>query len=78
MKVSPHRRQSSGPSDGFTLLELVIALLLIALLVGMVFATARSSLVLGNTVVKTQNEEMLNQAFFDLLENRFGSLPGNT
>jgi len=64
--------------DGFTLLELVLALLLISLLVGMVFATARSSLVLGNAVVKTQNEEMLHQAFFELLKNRFASLPGNT
>ena len=63
---------------GFTLLELVIALLLIALLVGMVFSTARSSLVLGNSVVTTQNDEMLHQAFFELLENRFASLPGNT
>lgn len=69
-------RPSSHPA--FTLLELVISLLLIALLVGMVFATARSSLILGNTVVRTQNEEMLKQAFFDLLENRFASLPGNT
>jgi hypothetical protein len=49
-----------------------------ALLVGMVFSTARSSLVLGNTVVKTQNEEMLHQAFFDFLENRLSALPGNT
>lgn len=64
--------------QAFTLLELVIALLLIALLVGMVFSTARSSLVLGNSVVETQNEEMLQQAFFELLENRFASLPGNT
>jgi type II secretory pathway pseudopilin PulG len=62
----------------FTLLELILALLLIALLVGMVFATARSSLILGNTVVQTQNEEMLQQAFFDLLESRFAALPGNT
>ncbi len=70
------RRLTFQPA--FTLLELVIALLLIALLTGMVFTTARSSLVLGNTIVKTQNEEMLHQAFFDLLENRFSSLPGNT
>ncbi|MFK7851340.1 MAG: hypothetical protein AB8D78_10215 [Akkermansiaceae bacterium] len=75
-------RKSSRPlrkgSFGFTLLELVLSLLLIALLVGMVFATARSSLILGNTVVQSQNEEMLHQAFFDLLENRFSALPGNT
>lgn len=63
---------------GFTLIELVLALLLVALLVGMVFSTARSSLVLGNSVVRTQNEEMLHQAFFDFLENRISALPGNT
>ena len=79
---TPHLPPTPHPSlhlqRGFTLLELVIALLLIALLVGMVFSTARSSLVLGNSVVTTQNEEMLHQAFFELLENRFAALPGNT
>jgi hypothetical protein len=44
----------------------------------MVFSTARSSLTLGNTIVETQNEEMLHQAFFDLLSQRFSALPGNT
>lgn len=63
--------------SGFTLLELVIALLLIAMLVGMVFSTARASLQLGNSVVRTQNEEMLHQAFFELLDKRFSTLPGN-
>jgi prepilin-type N-terminal cleavage/methylation domain-containing protein len=62
---------------GFTLLELVIAMGLLAILVGMVFTTARTSLALGNTIVKTQNEEMLQQAFFELLNRRFSSLPGN-
>lgn len=70
--------QPIARKNGFTLLELILALLLIALLVGMVFATAKSSLQLGNNVVTTQNEEMLHQAFFDLLENRFSALPGNT
>ena len=63
---------------GFTLLELVLAMALLALIVGMVFATARSSLALGNTIVKSQNEEMLHQAFFELLSQRFAALPGNT
>jgi type II secretory pathway pseudopilin PulG len=62
----------------FTLVELVVSIALIGLLVGMVFTTARSSLELGNSVVKTQSEEMLHQAFFELLEKRFSSLPGNT
>lgn len=63
---------------GFTLLELVIAMGLLAILVGMVFTTARTSLALGNTIVQTQNEEMLHQAFFELLNQRFSALPGNT
>ncbi len=74
MKTSPpiSRRR------GFTLLELVLAVGLMAILVGMVFGTARTSLALGNTIVETQNEEMLHQAFFELLGQRFSALPGNT
>ncbi len=60
------------------MLELVLAVGLLAILVGMVFGTARSSLALGNRIVETQNEEMLHQAFFDLLATRFAQLPGNT
>lgn len=55
-----------------------MALLLVALLSGMIFTTSHSSLALGNTVVKSQNEEMLHQAFFDFLESSLSSLPGNT
>ena len=51
---------------------------ILAIIVGMVFGTARTSLALGNTIVKTQNEEMLHQAFFELLTQRFSALPGNT
>lgn len=70
------RAKSRHP--GFTLLELVMAMLLFTILVGMVFGIARTSLALGNTVVKSENEEMLHQAFFDLLGKRFAALPGNT
>jgi type II secretory pathway pseudopilin PulG len=69
---------TSSRKGGFTLLELVIAVGLMMILVGMVFATARSSLALGNTIVETQNEEMLHQAFFELLNRRLCTLPGNT
>jgi hypothetical protein len=62
---------------GFTLFELVLAMGLLTILVGMVFSTARTALALGNTIVETQNEEMLHQAFFELLSQRFSSMPGN-
>lgn len=64
--------------SGFTLLELVLAILVMTIIIGMVFSTARSSLALGASIVKTQNEEMLHQAFFDLLAQRFATMPGNT
>jgi prepilin-type N-terminal cleavage/methylation domain-containing protein len=64
--------------QGFTLLELVIAMGLLAILVGMVFGTARTSLALGNNIVETQNREMLHHAFFELIHKKFSSLPGNT
>lgn len=63
---------------GFTLLELVIAIALTGILVGMIMRTSSAALQLGKTVVDTQNEEMLHQAFIELLDHRFSSLPGNT
>lgn len=53
-------------------------MLLLTIIVGMVFGVARTSLALGNTIVRTQNEEMERQAFVELLSQRFSALPGNT
>lgn len=74
MKISPARPRD----EGFTLLELVIAMILLAIIIGMVFGIARTSLALGNTIIATQNEEMELQSFFDLLSLRLSALPGNT
>jgi prepilin-type N-terminal cleavage/methylation domain-containing protein len=62
---------------GFTLLELVIAIGLLTIIVGMVFGIARTSLALGKTIVETQNKEMEQQAFMELVGRTFGTLPGN-
>jgi len=72
----PHR--PTRRKDGFTLLELVIAIAIMGLLVGMVMKTSNAALMVGKTVVKSQNDEMLNQAFIELLDRRLTSLPGNT
>ncbi|MFD0894791.1 prepilin-type N-terminal cleavage/methylation domain-containing protein [Luteolibacter ambystomatis] len=70
---APYRR-----AKGFTMLEMVLALMLMAMVIGMVFRASQASLMLANTVTESQNEEMLHQAFFDLLGRRFSALPGNT
>lgn len=75
MRQSPHRLRV--PRAGFTLLEVVLAMTLLVMLMGMVFSTSKSSLGLAHRVVETQNEEMARMAFFDLLGRRFNSLPGN-
>lgn len=59
------------------MLELVIAMGLLTIIIGMVFGIARTSLALSNTIVDSQNEEMEHQAFIDLLHRQFSSLPGN-
>ena len=68
--IRNHRR-------GFTLLEVMSALLLMGVIMAMVLAIARSSLNLSKAIVDSQGEEMKQQAFFDLLNRRFAELPGN-
>jgi prepilin-type N-terminal cleavage/methylation domain-containing protein len=63
---------------GFTLLELVLAMLVMAIVIGMVFFTFSQNLQLGNTVAERQNEESQNNAFFDMMKKLLGTLPGNT
>ncbi|WP_193211683.1 type II secretion system protein GspJ [Luteolibacter marinus] len=74
MKIS---RPDAPRGGGFTLLELVLAMLVLALLVGMIFGSATANLELSNAVVRRQNEESEKNAFFELLQQRLGSLPGN-
>ncbi len=55
----------------------MMALLLMSAIAGMVFGIAHTSLNLSQAIVKTQGEEMEQQAFFEFLSRRFASLPGN-
>lgn len=64
-------------SRGFTLLEIVIALGLMGMLVGMIFRVARTSVQLSQMVVETQTVTMKKNAFFNLLQHHFENMPGN-
>jgi prepilin-type N-terminal cleavage/methylation domain-containing protein len=73
-----NRAQPPARRGGFTLLELVIAMLVLALLSGMIFGSVYYNLALGNSVVQTQAEESEKNAFFELMARQFAALPGNT
>ena len=64
-------------SGGFTLLEIVIALGLMGMLVGMIFRVARTSVQLSQIVVEEQKVTMERNAFFNLLKQQFENMPGN-
>jgi prepilin-type N-terminal cleavage/methylation domain-containing protein len=64
-------------SHGFTLLEVMTALFLLVMIVGMVLGIARTSLGLSKSIVERQNAEMEQLAFMDLISQRLSSLPGN-
>jgi prepilin-type N-terminal cleavage/methylation domain-containing protein len=77
MTAHPPPAAIAARRRGFTMIELVMAMLVLGLIIGMVFGTASTSIRLATTVVETQNEVMLEQAFIDLMAGRFASLPGN-
>ena len=74
---NPSAQHPAG-RGGFTLLEVVLAMGLLALLSGMIFYAATANLQLGNTVVERQAEEAEKHAFIELLSQRFAAMPGNT
>lgn len=62
---------------GFTLLEMVIALGMVGMLMGMIFRMSSASVKLSQSVMDEQNVTMERNAFFNLLRNHFEQIPGN-
>lgn len=58
-------------------MEVVIALGLMGMLVGMIFRVASTSTQLSHAVMDRQNVTMEQNAFFNLLKNHFEQIPGN-
>ena len=62
---------SNANRRGFTLLEVMVALGLMGMLVGMIFQVAKSSMRLSQLVVDEQSDTMERNAFFNLLKKKF-------
>ena len=69
-------KRSSRPK-GFTLIEVVLGLALMALLIGGVFAVARGSLQVASEVTENQQYSMKIHSYLELLRRTCEDMPGN-
>lgn len=72
----PHT--SSKRRNGFTLIEVVIALGMMAALIVLCARLATANIQLANGINKQQEENSLRESFFEMMKAQIGSLPGNT
>lgn len=75
MNLSTIRKKTRS---GFTLIEVVIALGLMAALILSCAFIATANIQLANGINKQQSENSLRESFFDMMKMQLTSLPGNT
>lgn len=64
--------------SGFTLLEIIIALSIFVMIMAGVFAIAKGSMELSETMTLTQERSMTRQNFLEFLRHSFRRLPGDS
>ena len=69
---------SNSRLKGFTLLEVMLAVALFALLVGGIFATQRGALIISQDITEQQEKSMRINSFVELLRRSFEQAPGNS
>ncbi|MEZ5325544.1 MAG: type II secretion system protein [Verrucomicrobiales bacterium] len=77
MRFSDKQLSGQRINKGFTLVEVVLGLALMALLVGGVFAVARGSLKVAAEVTENQQYSMKIHSYLELLRRTFEGTPGN-
>ncbi|MGJ8695155.1 MAG: PulJ/GspJ family protein [Verrucomicrobiaceae bacterium] len=77
MKIHPNRGRLGRLKRGFTLVELVLAMIISGLLVTSIMRLADSTIKSTQQTVQRQNAEITQDAFFTLMRRHFEGLPGN-
>ncbi|MBP7949869.1 MAG: prepilin-type N-terminal cleavage/methylation domain-containing protein [Verrucomicrobiales bacterium] len=67
----------SRQNRGYTLIEVMLAIALLALLVGGVFAVQRGALIVSREVTEQQEISMRQNAFVELIRRNLEQVPGN-
>jgi len=72
----PRSISSRSASRGFTLMEMIIAMGVLALLLAGIFGVAKSTMELSSELASHQEKAMMKQNFIDYLRRSFRGLPG--
>ena len=75
---SPTPFRLSGTKAGFTLLEVMLAVALMAILIGGIFGVQRGALMISKDVSEQQENAMRMSSFAELLRRTFEQAPGNS
>ena len=70
--------RSHSRSAGFTLLEVMLAVALFALLIGGIFATQRGAMIIAANITESQDKSMRINSFVELMRRSFEQAPGNS
>lgn len=77
MRISPVKKTHGKMRDGFTLVELVLAMIISSALIVAIMVQANATVKSTRITVDRQNEQIVRNAYFTLLKDHFEELPGN-
>jgi len=77
MNRSTRTSNHKGGRGGFTLLEITLSLAVLMMLIGGIYQVASAAFQVSGKVTEKGQQEMHIAAFFGLLRQNFGSMPGN-
>ncbi len=78
MKQMKTSFRHSTRHSGFTLLEVIIVLAIVALLLSVIYSIAQGTLILADDIRRAQRRESRQQAFVGFCERLFADLPATT
>lgn len=73
--MNPHRATPPSPHRGFTLLEVILAMSIIAIISSVIFSVTTSSISLSQSIVASQAESRHQAAFNNYLTQLFSNIP---